>query len=375
MSRMKIFSDEMAKYGESYSFKCNDGDIAPVFVEDPDEDSDEESFYIRKEDDPEGLVDILHPQESLCYPLHGETKDWLLQVLKDNQGFELGTFNASILAIVIKKQSSKWEDISMGFVSDAIVLVHRFITSALVSIYDDRNVCEVLVGKLSDELTRRYQNAIASARFLLNVEKSNTPITMNLLEQGPSSSTTTVDNRSLAVVVGAIAHRAVPATPAYHVTLKHLLPWTEPRYSQQNHYFNDNLQRSRQEKVTAHVKKNAFHNGSHSMVVRLEHASQPVRSMSNEQHVVQDIHDILKSYYKVCRKTFVDSICRQSVIHFLLECDECPLALFSPMFVSQLSADALEEIAGEAPGLKRSRAQLTKEVASLAKAVRILTRI
>ncbi|KAI2478279.1 Interferon-induced GTP-binding protein mx2 [Pyrenophora tritici-repentis] len=320
MSRMKIFSDEMAKYGESYSFKCNDGDIAPVFVEDPDEDSDEETFDFRKEDDPEGLVDVLHLQESLCYPLHGETKDWLLQVFKDNQGFELGTFNALILATVMKKQSSKWEDISMGFVSDAIVLVHRFITSALVSICDDRNVREALVGKLSDELTRRYQNAIASAGFLLKVEKSNTPMTMN-------------------------------------------------------HYFNDNLQRSRQEKVTAHVKKNAFHNGSHDMVVRLEHASQPVRSMSNEQHVVQDIHDILKSYYKVCRKTFVDSICRQSVIHFLLECDECPLALFSPIFVSQLSADALEEIAGEAPGLKRSRAQLTKEVASLAKAVRILTRI
>jgi hypothetical protein len=45
------------------------------------------------------------------------------------------------------------------------------------------------------------------------------------------------------------------------------------------------------------------------------------------------------------------------------------------MFVSQLSADALEEIAGEAPVLKRTRAQLTKEVASLAEAVRILTRI
>jgi hypothetical protein len=111
------------------------------------------------------------------------------------------------------------------------------------------------------------------------------------------------------------------------------------------------------------------------MVVRLEHASQPVRSMSNEQHVVQDIHDILKSYYKVCRKTFVDSVCRQSVIHYLSECDEGPLALFSPMFVSQLSADALEEIAGEAPGLKRSRAQLTKEVASLAEAVKILAKI
>lgn len=111
------------------------------------------------------------------------------------------------------------------------------------------------------------------------------------------------------------------------------------------------------------------------MVVRLEHASQPVRSMSNEQHIVQDIHDILKSYYKVCRKTFVDNVCKQSVIHYLLECDESPLAFFSPTFVSQLPAEALEEIAGEAPGLKRSRAQLTKEVASLAKAVRIFARI
>jgi hypothetical protein len=35
------------------------------------------------------------------------------------------------------------------------------------------------------------------------------------------------------VGVGAIAHRAVPATPAHHVTLKQLLPWTEPMYSQQ----------------------------------------------------------------------------------------------------------------------------------------------
>ncbi|KAF2023591.1 dynamin GTPase [Setomelanomma holmii] len=315
MSRMKVFSDEMAEYGESYSFNCDNGDIAPpAFVD------DEDTFDIRKEDDPEELVHILHLQESLRYPLYGETNDWLLQVLNGNQGFELGTFNASILATVMKKQSSKWEDISMGFVSDAIVLVHQFIMSALVSICGDRNVRDALVGKLSDELTRRYQNAIASVGFLLKVEKSNTPMTMN-------------------------------------------------------HYFNENLQRSRQEKVSAHIKKNAFHNGNHGMVVRLEQASQSVRLMSNEQHVVQDIHDILKSYYKVCRKTFVGSVCRQSVIHYLLECDECPLALFSPMFVSQLSADALEELAGEAPGLKRLRAQLTKEVASLAKAVRILAKI
>jgi hypothetical protein len=71
MSRMKIFSDEMAEYGESYSFNCNNNGSPLAFVEDPYGDT----FDVRKEDDPEGLVDILHPQESLSYPLHGETND------------------------------------------------------------------------------------------------------------------------------------------------------------------------------------------------------------------------------------------------------------------------------------------------------------
>ncbi|KAM3425678.1 hypothetical protein BST61_g7618 [Cercospora zeina] len=303
MSRMKTFSDEMAQYGESYAFARDDKSTLKDDDSISDESSTEQTFRIRKYNDREDLVDILFPQESLDVPLHGEMGEWLLQVFRANRGFELGTFSASILATVMKKQSSKWASISLGFVSDVIVIVHHFISSALASICDDSNVLDTLASRLSDQLGT-----------------SNTPLTLN-------------------------------------------------------HYFNDNLQKIRQEKAAAHVKGKAFHNGSHGMVVRLEHASQPVRSMSNEQHAVQEIHDILKSYYKVCRKTFVDSVCRQAVVYYLLECNESPLALFSPLFVSQLSSEALEDIAGEAPALKRSRAQLTKEVASLTQAVRILARI
>jgi hypothetical protein len=113
------------------------------------------------------------------------------------------------------------------------------------------------------------------------------------------------------------------------------------------------------------VKKNAFRNGSYGMVIRLKHALQPVRSTSNMKHFVQDIHEILKSIYKVCRMTFLACVCRQLVIHYLLDCDENPLALFSSMLTSQLSANALDEFTGEASVLKRSWPQLTKEVASL----------
>lgn len=132
--------------------------------------------------------------------------------------------------------------------------------------------------------------------------------------------------------------------------------------------------RSRQGNATANVKKNAFHNGSHGLVVRLEHATQTTCSMSNEEHLVQDIHDILRSYYKVSRKTFVDNVCKQAVVHYLLQCEESPLALFSPILVTQFSTDALEEIAGEAPGLKRSRLGLSKEITSLARAMKIVAK-
>jgi hypothetical protein len=76
MSRMKTFSDGMAKYGEAYSFKCNNSGVPVAFEDDPDESSfEEETFDIRKEDDPEELVGTLHPKESLPYPLYDETKD------------------------------------------------------------------------------------------------------------------------------------------------------------------------------------------------------------------------------------------------------------------------------------------------------------
>ena len=39
MSRMKIFSDEIVKYGESYSLNCNDGSIASAFMDDLDKDT------------------------------------------------------------------------------------------------------------------------------------------------------------------------------------------------------------------------------------------------------------------------------------------------------------------------------------------------
>jgi hypothetical protein len=136
-------------------------------------------FNTRKEDDLAELVEILQTQRSLPYPEREGIHRWLMQVFQSHRGFELGTFNSSLLATCMKKQCSKWKEMSMGFVSDVIVMVHKFICSALESICADENVRNALINKLSDDLIKRYQKAINNAQFLLEVERSEVPMSLN----------------------------------------------------------------------------------------------------------------------------------------------------------------------------------------------------
>jgi len=180
LSRLKAFSDEMAQYGEAYSFTLRNGDepsavpAAAAFV------NDYEVFLdVRKEGDEGELVEILHRPEQLPSPVHGEIKKWLLELFRSYRGFELGTFDTSILATAMKQQCYKWTDMSMGLVSDVIIIVKRFIHAALANLCPDPNVWEALSSKLSDKLGQRYWKAIESTRFLLQVKHSDTPLTLN----------------------------------------------------------------------------------------------------------------------------------------------------------------------------------------------------
>jgi hypothetical protein len=129
---------------------------------------------------------------------------------------------------------------------------------------------------------------------------------------------------------------------------------------------------SRQKRMQGLMAKKSFNDCQHGAVVKLDDVVQSY-PMSNTQHIVQDIHDILCSYYKVARKRFVDNLCMQAVDHFLINGPTTPLTLFSPSFVSVLNADELERIAGEDNMTKRRRNQLRKEIESLEAGKKILT--
>lgn len=93
---------------------------------------------------------------------------------------------------------------------------------------------------------------------------------------------------------------------------------------------------------------------------------------SNADRTIQDLHDILKSYYKVARKRFVDVVCMQAVDYFLITGPAAPVKLFSPSFVSGLTEDQLDRIAGEDVSTRRRREELRREIENLTNGKNIL---
>ena len=129
---------------------------------------------------------------------------------------------------------------------------------------------------------------------------------------------------------------------------------------------------SRQTRLRLNLSDKSFSDCQHGTVVRLEDIAQN-HPLSNADHVIQEIHDILKSYYKLARKRFVDCVRMQVADYFLITGSDTPLSLFSPTFVASMSPEQLEEVAGEDVALKRRRAQLEKEIKQLQEGRRILT--
>ena len=109
----------------------------------------------------------------------------------------------------------------------------------------------------------------------------------------------------------------------------------------------------------------------HGKVVRLDDMMQN-HPMSNADHAIQDLHDILHSYYKVALKRFADSVRMQAADYFLITGSKTPLTLFSPAFIASMTPEQLEEVAGEELTVKRRRVQLGKERKDLEDGKKIL---
>jgi hypothetical protein len=234
---------------------------------------------------------------------------WIEHEYKSSRGFELGTFNPAILPTLFQELSTKWEDLAGMYVSKVIASIHRFCNVVLARLCTEERVMTALWSLLMDGLLQRYRRTVEHVRFVLRTERSGNLLTTN-------------------------------------------------------HYFSENLDKFRSERgAEQDYDSYSFGPGN---------AAQKTH-VGNMEHTVRDIHDILRSYYKVARKRFTDNICMQGTDYHLITGPDTPLRVLSSGFVVDLSAEQLEAVAGEDTMSIRRRKAIEREIESLSEGRLILT--
>lgn len=174
--RMETYDKNLRAHGHSHVFgksALSTGDEEEDLHSGP-----SKGISTRTTNDVAELMDILYPSEAALHD-DEDILSWLTNTYKACRGFELGTFEPSILASIMKQQSSNWTSISLGFVSGVIVLVHQCIRTALEHVVPDKHVRSRLFGVLLDGLVEGYKPAISHTLFLLSVERDGIPLTTN----------------------------------------------------------------------------------------------------------------------------------------------------------------------------------------------------
>lgn len=135
--------------------------------------------YSREVDPHDDIEDILSEKKKLTMPITQGIIPWLTTIHRGNRGFELGTFDPTILGSTMKKISNQWTDISLGYVSDAVTQVHKFVTALLSIVCPDDRMRAGLMSILMDGLLLRYKRAMDQVEFVLQVERHQNPATQN----------------------------------------------------------------------------------------------------------------------------------------------------------------------------------------------------
>ena len=199
VSRSETLAAMFAKYGHTYQYQ---GQSRGEEMEDTDTTSDTEidgSDASASQNDPPAIQpsdqtstssvrlypdlavigDLLPRTLRVAKPQREEVLNWLQSIYLDSRGYEIGTFNPTLLATIMKEQSRKWKEIALGYVADVIVLTHSFLTDLLQEVCPPLRVREGILALLMDPLCDRYKRAIQHVKFLLEVELNGTPSTLN----------------------------------------------------------------------------------------------------------------------------------------------------------------------------------------------------
>jgi len=191
MTRNELFNSMLEQYGQSYEFKAAGSDTteevaipspaSPEYFQESAEDLEEpeEQLALRTIKSHAELEEVMFEKDTTSKRNGHDIMKWLTKVYIGSRGFELGTFDSSLLAMTMKAQSFRWEEIALAYISDVVTMAHTFIIDLFRLICPNLRVREGLMSILMEDLMAKYKTAFDSARLLLRLERMGTPITLN----------------------------------------------------------------------------------------------------------------------------------------------------------------------------------------------------
>ncbi|KAL5048581.1 hypothetical protein BDW71DRAFT_213326 [Aspergillus fruticulosus] len=243
---------------------------------------DEEDPEFRRLPKALGFGSAQHAEENIY--------SWIRRLYRDSRGTELpGTVNPRVLQNLFRQQSAPWKGIALAHIDKVSEAAKAYNEEILSTIVHDEDVRDKLVSRVMRVQDAAHARAKTEFARILDDERRGILQTVN-------------------------------------------------------HYYADTLNSIRDERVRARLK----HMGLQDNTVGQFNIAEVMKRvhLSNEDQAVNDIHDILKAYYKVAMKRFADNVVIQIVERYILGQDGPVRALCSDM-VNDLDEGELLEIAGE----------------------------
>jgi hypothetical protein len=182
LTRNEQFQHDMIRFGHVYAFQPNETDFSGQHQltdqSSPASAQQDTQLRTRRIDTHLEVSDILVECEVFSEPDREDILRWLEDEYNGLRAFELGTLNTYLVPHAMKKQSSRWEAIALGYISDIIAVVSMFMVDILTDLCPNPRVSHGLMAIITDELYAHYQKAIDHTRFLVDNERSDTLMTL-----------------------------------------------------------------------------------------------------------------------------------------------------------------------------------------------------
>ncbi|KAI3549333.1 interferon-induced GTP-binding protein Mx1 [Colletotrichum filicis] len=306
------------------------------------------------------LGDILKHMDFKCpKPVEGLLLGRIEFLFHRSRTAEIGSFPGSLLAQTFKEQTQRWAPLVLKHVSQVIVVIHKFIRITLQRKCEgDSNTFEMLHDHLLlPKLRAAYQRALDHAQFLLEVELSGQPYTMNhYFDSNLQVSQATRLQQAINKAIGPESVQNVDGATASK-------PSTDASPASGENTLGANNNNGSPFDFTSQQEDGS--SGAAGWWVPKSMLSKLTTDRSNAEQVREDIHDALRSYYMVARRRFVDVVLQQVIFHFLLDSKTSPLKIFTPDLVMSLDDTQLKMIAGENAATRDKREVLNQNILNM----------